>query len=403
MTRGVTRARVVAAAVAMAVALAGCGSERAEHAAPGSTARARAAVTRGDLVPRLLLSGELRSGEAIELEAPKTDIWELTIRWMIEDGSTVKAGDRVLEFDNSAFTTGLEEKRVAAVEAASAYDAFLDTSAMATAVKDHELAQHEIALEKATLLASVPSDLLALRTAQERQLEKTRAAVAVERGAKEAKAERQANALERQVKQIELDKAKRAIASARDGIDKLVITAPRDGMVIVGIHPWEERQFQLGDVVQPGFSILTLPDFSAPMEVRADLSDVDDGRVAIGMAGTCTLDAYPREPLPCRVEELAPVARARGRQSLRRSFALRLSLEKTDPHRMRQGMSVKVELPGTPVANALLVPRGAIVIDGDAAKVRLASGDLRAITLGPCDAQRCAVTAGVTEGEAVQP
>jgi multidrug resistance efflux pump len=360
-------------------------------------------VTRGDLAPRLLLTGELRSGEQVELEAPKTDIWELTIRWMIDDGAAVKAGDRVLEFDNSAFTTGLEEKRVAAVEAASAYDTFLDTSAMANAVKDHELEQHRIALAKATLLASVPSDLLAQRTAQERQLEKTRAGVAVERAEKDAKAERQANALERQVKQIELDKAKRAIATARDGIDKLVLTAPRDGMVLVGIHPWEERQFQLGDTVQPGFAILTLPDLSTPMVVRADLSDVDDGRVAIGMIGTCTLDAYPREALPCKVEELAPVARARGRQSLRRVFALRLSLAQTDPDRMRPGMSVKIELPGEPVKAALLVPRGAIVVDGDAAKVRLASGELRAITLGPCDAQRCAVTAGVTEGEAVQP
>jgi hypothetical protein len=37
------------------------------------------------------------------------------------------------------------------------------------------------------------------------------------------------------------------------------------------------------------------------MVVRAELSDVDDGRVSFGMAGTCTLVAYPGEPLPCVV------------------------------------------------------------------------------------------------------
>jgi len=43
------------------------------------------------------------------------------------------------------------------------------------------------------------------------------------------------------------------------------------------------------------------------MRVHAELSDVDDGRVAVGMAGTCTLDAYPRDPITCTVKELTHI------------------------------------------------------------------------------------------------
>jgi multidrug efflux pump subunit AcrA (membrane-fusion protein) len=150
--------------------------------------------------------------------------------------------------------------------------------------------------------------------------------------------------------------------------------------------------------------IVTFPDFTHPMQVKAELSDVDDGRIAVGAKGTCTLDAYPREPLPCEVTELAPVATNRNRQSLRRAFGVTLSLPNADATKMRPGMSVRVELAGSArQSGALTVPRGAIAFSADGKhRVRLASGDHREVTLGACDAQRCAIDKGVTEGETVR-
>jgi multidrug efflux pump subunit AcrA (membrane-fusion protein) len=172
--------------------------------------------------------------------------------------------------------------------------------------------------------------------------------------------------------------------------------------MLVANHPWRGVRFQVGDTVQPGFTLMTQPDLSRPMKVAAELSDVDDGKVRAGMTGTCTLDAYPREPIPCTVEELAPVARSNDWQSLRRVFAVGLQLATSDPERMRPGMSVKVELPGPAIKNALLVPRGALVFDQERAVVRLAGGELREVKVTGCDYQRCAVETGVSEGELVK-
>src|SRR5690606_16721010 len=136
---------------------------------PGPSAGTRSVeVTRGDLADRVLLTGALRAGSTIDVSVPKTDAWQLTIRWMAEDGVLVEAGERVLEFDNSMFTSGLEQKRIAATEARATYQSLREVSALAIAVKEHELEQHRIALAKATLLAGVPADLLPQRTAQER-------------------------------------------------------------------------------------------------------------------------------------------------------------------------------------------------------------------------------------------
>ena len=96
-----------------------------------------------------------------------------------------------------------------------------------------------------------------------------------------------------------------------------------------------------------------------------------------------------------------PVASSRGGQSLRRGFALIASLEKVDTDRMRPGMSVKVELRRPPLAGGLVVPRGAVRFTGANVHVKLANGQLREVELGPCDAQGCAVTKGLTAGERV--
>jgi hypothetical protein len=78
-------------------------------------------------------------------------------------------------------------------------------------------------------------------------------------------------------------------------------------------------------------------------------------------------------------------------------------------------MSVKVEIHPRAVSNAVVVPRGAIApaipaapgappASGERrpAKVRMASGELREVTLGACDAQGCAALDGVAAGDAVQ-
>jgi HlyD family secretion protein len=282
--------------------LAACGGDRGATVA-ATTEQPRAVIAQGEVIDRVLLTGELRAGVAIDLTVPMTETWELTIRWMAEDGTAIKGGDKVLEFDNSAFTNGLVQKKIAVTEANSALRAYRDVSAVSLSVKQHELEQARVAAEKAKLLAAVPADLLPQRTVQDRLLDKTRTELALAKAEKDLATERQAVALEGRVKQIEVDKAARAVETAEKAIGELVVKAPRDGAISVGTHPWEGRRFQIGDSVQPGFTIITLPDFSQPMEVKAELSDVDDGRVKVGQHG----HLHAR-----RVSHRAPAVRGQG-------------------------------------------------------------------------------------------
>lgn len=175
------------------------------------------------------------------------------------------------------------------------------------------------------------------------------------------------------------------------------LKAPRDGMVLVGDHPWEGRKLQLGDSVWVGLAVATLPDLSS-MIVQANLSDVDDGRIAPGMEVVCTLDAYPNAPYRGQVTEISPVARESKRSPLLRYFPVRIALDKSDPEHMRPGMSVRVEVLGAEKKDALLVPRAALDFSGGKTRALLASGGAKDVKLGPCGAEECVVLGGLEEG-----
>ena len=139
------------------------------------------------------------------------------------------------------------------------------------------------------------------------------------------------------------------------------------------------------------------------MMVEAVLFDVDDGRVASGMPAVCTLDSYPDQPAPCRVVEVSRVAQEIERSTLRRTFRVRLDLERSDPERMRPGMSAKVEVTTAAVDGALVAPRAAFDWSGPSPRAALASGGWALISLGPCDARECVVEGGLAEGTSLAP
>jgi len=59
----------------------------------------------------MLLTGVLRATEAENIVVPRTPSWQVQIRWLEEDGAQVTAGQKIIEFDNSAFAGTIEDKK----------------------------------------------------------------------------------------------------------------------------------------------------------------------------------------------------------------------------------------------------------------------------------------------------
>lgn len=375
--------------------LAGCSGADA-RAQPSGTGKDMVA-RHGSFRQRVLLTGELEAERGEAMPVPRTNAFQLQVRWIAEDGALVKAGDRVVEFDNAQFASDLEEKRLRASDAGSELEKTRAETRTALAESQFQVEKAKSEMEKARIAAALPQDLLSLRDYQERQLALKRAQSALAKAEEDLAAQRATREKDVDVQRISMERSRREIQEAEEAIDALTLRAPRSGMALIAEHPWEGRKFQIGDTVWVGMDVASLPDLSS-MIVRASLSDVDDGLVQPGMEVLCVLDAHPGKVYKGRVMEISPVARELNRSPLLRYFPVRIALERSDPERMRPGMSVRVEVMGQERRNVLLVPRESLDFSGAKPRVLLADGGAAEVRLGPCGALECVVESGLDEG-----
>jgi multidrug efflux pump subunit AcrA (membrane-fusion protein) len=377
-------------------ACSGVGAEPPDEKSPATTNNL--VVGRGTFVQTALLTGELQAVRADSIHVPRTPSWSVRIRWMEEDGAIVKAGQKILEFDNAAFAADLEDKKVAAAKAQKAYLQQEAQSRAETAEKSFQVQKRKAELDKAKLDANVPKELMSLRDYQDKQLGLQRAETELVKAEKDLEAKRRGAREELAVKRAELDKSVHEIRVAEKAINALILTAPRDGILVVGDNSWERRRFDVGDTAWVGMEVMRIPDLTE-MKVTASLSDVDAGLVDVGMPVEVVLDTYPEVQFSGVVTGVATVAQETGFRTMRRAFRVTVSLDETDPERMRPGMSVKAQVQRAHVGDVLLVPRAGLSFSGDHAVAVLESGEAVEVDLGPCNAHECVVDKGLTEGD----
>jgi HlyD family secretion protein len=141
------------------------------------------------------------------------------------------------------------------------------------------------------------------------------------------------------------------------------------------------------------------------MEVGVMLSEVDHGRIAVGMAARCVLDTYPDRVFQGRVEEVRAVAaearRGFGPAGSPTGFPVRIALAASDPL-MRPGLSVRVEVVRKVWPHVLAVPRQAVRFEKGQGFVTLKEGTAPApVQLEGCTPVDCVVQSGLSEGDHV--
>src|SRR5215213_181777 len=133
--------------------------------APPETLRVRRSAFANDV----LLSGELEAARGDFLAVPQLPSWQTAIKWLAEDGAAVKAGEPVVELDNTSLTSDLESKRQTAMQ-------MMQQLAQNEAEWQADLEQKQLEvdkkrsdLDKAKIDAAVPKDIVSARSFEEKQ------------------------------------------------------------------------------------------------------------------------------------------------------------------------------------------------------------------------------------------
>ena len=349
-------------------------------------------LRRGTLEKRLLLSGELRAVRSVKLIVPRTPSWSIALKWLAQEGTRVKTGDPVAQFDGSGLAASLEDQRQELLEAELLLEKTRSELAIDRLHKSLEVLRGKNARDKARLDASIPSELRSPRDYQEKQLALDKVEAALSKAERELKEAERKEATQLGVLSIQRDKAGRRVQRAESMLESLTLRAPQAGILVYARHPWEERIWKVGDLVPAGMPVVELPDLSE-MYVEARLSDLDDGEALPGMPIRCRLDALPDRVFPGHVAAVNGVAdEVFSWRGTVRAFRVRVDLEQSDPELMRPGMSAKVEVIRERLEDRLLLPRALLELDATGARLRRPRGLGPHVAIESCGALECSLS-----------
>ena len=206
------------------------------------------------------------------------------------------------------------------------------------------------------------------------------------------------------VAEAELNKAVGAIDFAKFMVSQTVIRSPINGVVL-------QKYRELGDTINFGGSIqagggatdiVQLADLS-DLRCEVDINESDIAKVTMGTPATVIPDAYPDNPFAAQVVKIYPEAdRQKG------TVKVEVKILQPDLKIIKPEMSAKVTFQSITTQKAaaamVLVPKKAIVTEGNANSVWVVRGDLAhsvAIVLGREFQDGIEVRSGLSGGETV--
>jgi HlyD family secretion protein len=318
--------------------------------------------TRGDLVTGFEVIGTLASMRSDSIGPPALpDVWDFKISMLAPEGSDVKKGQPVLGFDTSELQRRLDEKTAEADESRKQIEKERNDLALKTKDERLRLAEAEARLRKAELKLDTPTDIEAISERKSAEIDfavttRETAAIRARIGALERAANARIGLLESKRREAES-----VVARTQDAIRQMMVIAPRDGTVVyvAGFRGGEKKK--IGDSAWKVEKVIEIPDLTA-MKAEGEVDEVDAGRVSVGQRVTLRLDAHPDDEFHGTVTSAGrTVQRKRGTEDPLKILRVDITLDRTDPAKMRPGMRFQGTIELGRVKNAVMVPREAVL------------------------------------------
>jgi HlyD family secretion protein len=365
-----------------------------------------AVVERGTFVDAVQMRGEVKAGRSITIIAP-SDAGDLRIMKLVRNGTAVKKGDVLIEFDGVTVAKTLDEKKseVRGFEAQieqsrSESRSTVQTSLTAQTTASYDVDRAKLDYSAREILSRVEGEQRGLKVNDaEHKLGESSAKLSSDKVAGEAKV---AGVAGKRVKsEFDLNKAERQL-------NALKVTAPADGTVAI-LRNWRSgnwmnpQDFKEGDRVWAGASIAELPD-SSSMFGSARVDEIERGRLSLNQAATIRVEALPDKELKGHIATISALAKADFTSwPPPRSFDVSVALDEFD-NRLRPGMTATIRIATETLKDMLIVPPQAIFSVGGTDVVYVVgrgAPERRAVKIERRNADRVAIRAGVEPGEKV--
>jgi RND family efflux transporter MFP subunit len=367
-----------------------------------------AEVTAGDFVDTIEIRGEIRPVKSVVLTSPLQS-GELQIVKLARNGTMVKAGDVVVQFDGSTLQRTIQEKQSELKQADAEIEQTMaqgritaEQNATALMKAKYDIERAKLDVDRGETVSRIDNEKarLVLADAEQKLIE-------IEEKIKSDKAAAEADVFAKRRKR---EKALYDLQRARVGLENLEVKAPAAGMVNIlpnyrsGSMFGGEQEFREGDRAWPGAAILELPDLSS-VHLEARLDESDRGRLKEGQDASVRIEAVPGRDFKAKIDRISLLARVDFASGWPppRNFDLGLVLLEGDP-RIRPGMTAVARIATERVPGVTLIPTEAIFQkDGSPIVYRLSGTEFeeRRIEVSRRGREQAVVTSGVSRGDRV--
>jgi multidrug efflux pump subunit AcrA (membrane-fusion protein) len=387
---------------------------KAQNAAPAKSEKSPASqksrlfytASKEDINDTILITGELRAERSRDLTVPRIQSgFASTVTFLALEGTKVKQGERILEFDGS---TLLSQKSEAERKLDEAKLKIAKTKADLEAQRAdllNELAQAEGNHKVAQLYGKIGKELLPANQYQKYQLDLEKANLALDK-AKERLANHEAS-IAAQLALVDIEKAQAEIELKKINGDLalLSVDSPQDGIIVYGDNWANNRKIQVGDTLFPGMPIVSIPDLSS-LQVIGYVYDTEIQFLSPAMITNLTLDALPGRSWRGKIISLTSVASRKGFASQHKVFRAVIQPDTLDLSVMKPGMTVCVEVPVSRASATLAIPRECLGVDSDGRYyvnkgTDPANGAIQSVTVGVFSDRLVQILNGLNPGETV--
>jgi multidrug resistance efflux pump len=367
-------------------------------------------VARGVFVDQVKLRGDVRPLRTLTVNAPSSSSGsgDLRIVKLVKNGTAVKKGDVIAQFDLTMLQRTLDEKRSELRQADAEIDRLRGENRIREEQDVTDLAKAQYDVERAKLDAST-EELISRVDAEKFKLALADARQRHSESQTKLEADRRGAAADLDSRRQKRDKAALEVAKAERDLAALSVVAPADGTVSI-LNNWRSggpfsggREFREGDRAWPGAAIAEVPDLTT-VEVITNVDEADRGRIQEGQAATIRVDALPDKELQSRVASISALAKVvfDGWPPVKQ-FEMRLRLLDADP-RLKSGMSAMASVSTDRLEGQLLLPARAIFQKGGRQVVHVRRGlgwEERTVVTGRRNADAALVMSGIAEGDRV--
>jgi len=317
-------------------------------------------VKRGEFLDSMQFRGEVKALKSVTISAP-AEAGDLQIIKVSAEGTAVKPGDVVVEFDKTKTEQDLAQYRSSLKSAEAEIDQARAQARLAEEEDKTTVLKSRYAVETAKLEAS-KQEIVSKIEGEEAKLKLADAEQSLHEAETKQKSDQTLNKATIESKEQASKKAKYDVERAERALGQMTQRAPSAGTISLLQH-WSgsgDVPYRPGDRAWPGAAIAELPD-ATTLRISARVDETERGRLAPKQTVTVQLNAIPDRQFTGHIERIGAIASMDFSSGwpITRNFTLEIVLDQTDP-RFKPGISGQVTVVVDRVPDALTIPAQAL-------------------------------------------